>query len=529
MTPEALTRLLAGFLAESPQAVVVEGGEITFDLAHARYSISGERGKCVLHFWSEERNTVRRVLDAEVKAGSLRLTVQRFGQSKPSRLEICPNRDRRTASAKKAARARYQELLGRVLQREFPGYTVEKLSSAADLERSFGPMHARALLRRGQSALAVVGVNAEETQASVDAALTTGILWLHHCREHAKRGYVEGLTLFVPGGHGAVVRERMAHLDTSAARWQLFELEEREREVHALDTADRGNVLTRLVQSPDEAAARARFAQSIARIAAALPEADAVVVSSAEVGFRLHGLQFARARLAPDPGTFRTTEQLVFGVGAEECSLPEDSCHPEGSEGPLSSAEASGVEQRFHALIEELRNARRPNGPRDHPLFRMHPERWLESLILGDLTALDEQLEPAPVYSQVPAFSASDRAMLDVLARTRSGRLAVLELKADEDIHLPLQALDYWARVAWHHQRGEFQRFGYFADRELSPEPPLLLMVAPALRIHPATDTLLRFLSPDIPWTLAAVDEHWREGVRVIFRKRPEKKAAAGR
>ena len=78
--------------------------------------------------------------------------------------------------------------------------------------------------------------------------------------------------------------------------------------------------------------------------------------------------------------------------------------------------------------------------------------------------------------------------MLDVLTVTRDGRLAVVELKADEDIHLPLQGLDYWSRVAWHHSREEFPRFGYFPDRELSPEKPLLYLVAPALHIHPATD-----------------------------------------
>ena len=51
--------------------------------------------------------------------------------------------------------------------------------------------------------------------------------------------------------------------------------------------------------------------------------------------------------------------------------------------------------------------------------------------------------------------------MAEVLTVTRQGRLAVVELKADEDIHLPLQGLDYWSRVAWHHSRGEFQRYGY--------------------------------------------------------------------
>jgi hypothetical protein len=57
---------------------------------------------------------------------------------------------------------------------------------------------------------------------------------------------------------------------------------------------------------------------------------------------------------------------------------------------------------------------------------------------------------------------------------------------------------------------------------ELAPGSPLLILVAPAFHIHPATDTLLRFLSPEIDWTLAAVDEHWREELRVVFRKRAQ-------
>jgi hypothetical protein len=132
---------------------------------------------------------------------------------------------------------------------------------------------------------------------------------------------------------------------------------------------------------------------------------------------------------------------------------------------------------------------------------------------------VDSRLNPAHVYSQVPAFSASDRAMIDVLASTSDGRLAVLELKADEDIHLPLQGLDYWARVLWHHQRGEFQQYGYFPGVQLSPRPPLLVLVAPSLRVHPAADTILRYFSPQIEWTLVGVDERWREGIKVIYRK----------
>jgi hypothetical protein len=177
-----------------------------------------------------------------------------------------------------------------------------------------------------------------------------------------------------------------------------------------------------------------------------------------------------------------------------------------------------------------VRILRERDSASDHasPFYRMHPERWLESLVVHDVSALDSRLcgPESPLYSQVPAFSASDRALIDVLALTRERRLAVIELKADEDLHLPLQGLDYWARVQWHHQRGEFQRFGYFPGVELSPEPPLLLLVAPALRVHPATDVLLRYISPEIGYCLIGLDERWRDGLRVIFRK--SRAASAG-
>lgn len=47
----------------------------------------------------------------------------------------------------------------------------------------------------------------------------------------------------------------------------------------------------------------------------------------------------------------------------------------------------------------------------------------------------------------------------------------------DEDIHLPLQGLDYWARVRWHQARGEFQKFGYFPGEVLNEQSPVLLLL----------------------------------------------------
>ena len=265
---------------------------------------------------------------------------------------------------------------------------------------------------------------------------------------------------------------------------------------------DRGNVATRLVHAADETSTRERFAGAIARIRDLMPEAEVTTLSSADIAFRRHGLEFARARLAHDPSSFRSGTEIVFGVGGGESVLNESNF------------------ERLRALVRSIGEVRHPEGPRDHPLWRMHPERWLESRTVLNLAALDGELRGQTQYSQVPAFSASDRAMIDVLTTTRQGRLAVVELKADEDIHLPLQGLDYWSRVAWHHARGEFPRFGYFSGIELSPQDPLLYLVAPALRVHPATDTLLHYFSPKIDWVFVGIDERWRDNLKAIFRKR---------
>jgi hypothetical protein len=292
-------------------------------------------------------------------------------------------------------------------------------------------------------------------------------------------------------------------LNRDAAKWQLYELEERDENLKELDISDCGNVATRLVHSTDELAVQERFAAAVSQVRALMSEAEVATLSAGEIAFRCHGLEFARARLAHQPESFNSTPEVVFGLSAQERILDERNI------------------AEFARLVRSIGEVRHAEGPRDHLLWRLHPERWLESLVVRDVAVLDERLDTACLYSQVPAFSAADRAMIDVLTLTRDGRVAVVELKADEDIHLPLQGLDYWARVAWHHARGEFRRFGYFPGRELRADKPLLFLVAPALHVHPSTDTLLHYISPEIDWVLAGIDERWRDGVRVIFRKRP--------
>jgi hypothetical protein len=110
------------------------------------------------------------------------------------------------------------------------------------------------------------------------------------------------------------------------------------------------------------------------------------------------------------------------------------------------------------------------------------------------------------LYSQVPPISGGECGMLDLLTLDRDGWLVVaLEVKAGEDMHLPLQGLDYWIRVrALNAERQvirnreveAFERQAYFAWAEISARPPKLLLIAPALRIHPSNEIAVSFFAP---------------------------------
>jgi len=515
-TVEQISAALESFLAESPRAVVLEDGKVLFDMREAKYKLATEHGRCTLHLWGEERNLVRRVSGTALRHGVLRLSTHRFGQTKPQTLELVTDRDRRTPSTREATRVKYLRVLERVLLRTFPEFKVDALRTAMDLEKSFGPAYARGSLVHGQKAWAVIAVNEEETQTTVDGILTLGILWLQHCRESGDgRRVYQGLKLIVPRGMAVLTLSRMAWLNANVAQWELWELDQKSEELEQRDAADHGNLTTRLMHAPNEEAAQERFAESRLRVMALVPEGMREIVeqrlrSGTELAFLLHGLEFARVRMGYAGNSFNSAQEITFGAGANETPLTEE------NEGDLRELVARLFERRVAGCDK-----------RD-PLYRMQPERWLESVLRRDVEPLDVRLNPKHVYTQVPAFAAADRGMLDLLGVTDDGRLAVIELKADEDLHLALQGLDYWVRVRWHHLQnpdnmtglGEFQRHGYFGGLRLSTEPPRLYLVAPALRIHPATEVVLRYLSPRVEWTLVALDERWRANVKAVWRKR---------
>jgi hypothetical protein len=487
MLEEALGRLLAAGRVE-----VQENGAWLAALEGFQYEVRQQDNAALLHLWSAERNLVRRVLRITCQEPQrLALEVARLGRSRPARLEFLATETKRPPGrvTREQFRARFRELLAQ----QFPDETVASLATAADLEHSLSGSYVRGVLRASSRAWAVLGAAPAETAATYDGLLTFGLLWLDRARQLARLGQVAGLRLFFPEGTGRMTAHRMAALSASATV-ELYEYSSQSWRTRRLDPQDIGNVETWLTSRRETEAAldaAASFLNGIRCSAPGAIRAD-VLPGTGQVAVRFRGLLFARWQ--PD-GVF-------FGVGDPRQTL------------------SAGRRSEFQRLLAELETHRSPlAGDKKHALYRAQPERWLESLVAADPARVDARLDPRFVYSQVPAVSAGDRGVMDLVCVTRDGRVTVLELKAQEDIQMALQAVDYWLRVRWHHARQEFSRYGYFPGITLDPRPPRLLLIAPSLRFHPATDIILRHLNQEIEVTRVGLNEQWRRGPKVVLRQ----------
>jgi hypothetical protein len=264
-----------------------------------------------------------------------------------------------------------------------------------------------------------------------------------------------------------------------------------------MDERDFGNLLTELPASLPRCEPEGPMASWLRGILA-LPGVEVVALGDGLQSLRVRGLPFAKVGRSV----------LVYGldsmIAAGSGSLPE-----------------------VIALARELARFRSADAADTlNPLYQRHPESWLESQVRRHLPVVDSILRPAPVYCQVPAIAGAERGILDLLACDHLGRLHVLELKASQDIHFPLQGLDYWMRVQWHLERGEFAERGYFQGVPLSLQTPRLLLVCPAFAFHPTTETILRYFSPQVPVERIGLNADWRRELRVMFRAPGAKRLA---
>jgi len=479
-------------LAASESIEVRENGARVATFNALSWELRGAPAKPLLRLWSEQHNLTRRVLAiADHSEQRLALTVERFGRLKPGRLEFV--RLQFTRSTRDISREEFCARLTRILSEHFPDERVESLTISSDLEYSLSRSYARGLLRNGSSHWAVLAVSDGETAEHAENSVSFGLLWLDRARQVVRRGFVAGLRLIVPKGTSAAVAHRVLALRPEM-NVEVYELDTLQESVSRVDPRSAGNVDTWLVPRREAQSLLDQAKARIEGIVARFPQAITVhpAVQSGEVWLRFRGLAFARW----DDGN------VFFGSGDPRTKLTSAS-------EPALSQLLNALEVHRHPLASETR----------HSLYRQQAERWLESIVRQDVTRIDAALDSRFVYAQVFANSYGERSILDVLTVTRAGRLAILELKTTEHIHLPLQAADYWLRIRRHLLQGDFPRYGYFTGIELQPAPPIVYLVAPSLRFHPTTGMLLRHLSSEMEIVRVGLAESWRRGLRVVMRQ----------
>lgn len=462
------------FLKSSRQPALLEPGEPLLPIEADNFSLQVRSSRLTLQAWDQNRNLVRRVTGVASEArGRLELVVERFARKEGRLFLVDLARPASQDFQRRSERLVFRERFRHFLTRQFAGWSLAEISAEPNLEASLSPSYPRAFLRYGQSGWAAMAAPPESDAAGL---LTFGLIWLDYLRHRERRITIEGLALYVPRGQERITSLRLPWLKAEAARYELFAYDENDFAARA-DPRDFGNIDTRLevCRRPAPLGDLERLLQS--------GGVERVARQDGAVSLRVRGLEFARVTEA--------------GLTAPR---------------PLAEIER---------LARDLSERRSPDAAdREHPLYRQGPESWLESQVRSHIEQVYAALLPAPVYDQVPAFAAGDRGVLDLLAVERSGRLAVLELKATADLNLPIQALDYWLRVKWHVDRGEFSPNGYFPGIRLRPEPPRLFLVSPALEFHPSTETLLSFFSPLIDVERVGVGVEWRRGLEVMFRLR---------
>ncbi|MGH9718808.1 MAG: hypothetical protein ACRD8O_01230, partial [Bryobacteraceae bacterium] len=469
------------FLTSSRRPALLEPGEELFDLRPDSFALSERNSRLTIEAWDETRNLVRRVTAlGEERRGRLELVIERFARKEGRMWLIDLEQPQAQETRQRGERLVFRERFRRFLSREFSGWRLAELSAEKDLEHTLSPAYPRALLRKGRNGIAAISAPAECVDP--DGALSFGLIWLSYLRRRERGVAIGQIVLYLPAGSERTTCQRTRFLDGGGARFEVYAYGE-DDSAAPVCAQDYGNFDTRI----EPAHATPPEAQAWVERLAHLSFVEPVPMGDGAVSLRVRGLEFART----------CGHELLFGLhrraAAREHNLAE-------------------VER----LARELADLRSVDAA--GPLASALPEAWLESAVRANLPMIDAYLRPSPLYGQVPAWAGGERGIPDLLAADRSGRLAVLELKASEDLHLPLQALDYWMRVKWHLDRGEFEGRGYFPGVALRKEPPRILLVGPALEFHPTTETILAYFSSEVEVERIGLCSGWRECPRVMFR-----------
>jgi hypothetical protein len=482
-----MAQAIQAFVAACQLPALLERGETPIPINSGRFRVDLSPRGLWLEAWDEHRMWSRRILSAaQSQRHRLELEAFRFGK-KPVKVTLVDAADSRsTAALEKSQRSAFTERFRLFLNRHFGAWRLEEFRAEANLERSQSPLYPAALYTRGSEAVAAVGAPSRDTQFH---ALTFALIFLAGVRQ--RHGDICGsrLLLYLPESHARPVISLARRL-RPGLQVDIWLYGDDGHET-LLDPDDKGNLESSLAPRASQLAGPAWWLELLG----STPYVDSIEESNGSFSYRIRGYEVAKL------------------LSAFENALPKIRWGPQ-----LRSEALPNQRSRIERYFETIESRRRANPPDLlDPVYLAAPERWLESSLRDNLTEINPTLA-APVYGQVLGSYSGEYSAADLLARDTSGRLAILELKTTEDIHLPLQAFDYWLRIREHLQSGEFRSSGYWPGQELRTVPPKLYLVAPALHFHPSTQAVLSFLPPECEVEIVGLAANWRQRATVALR-----------
>jgi len=486
------------------------GGVQAATLARGNFEFGVEWGKLIFAWWDEGVSQSWRVTAYEIDRGELRLQATRGMARETTLLTLRdPTKWREIRERENLPlgerRRNYAETLSRLITKSFNGIRVGRLTTGSSRSRSGVGRHARLVLKSDGQTVLAIGVGEAESQAGVDGVVAAGLVSLaafnekRDWKDRAKR-----LWFCLPKGRSQTAIERVTLLDVShlGAQIECFEVDEGGEEMIGVRPVTQDELLNshpRDVIWPGASTPDERWRERIINLAPDLIETRRDLRSGRE-RFEIKGLEFARLS-AGGQAKFGVVGGRAFGE-ANLVALTESNF------GELESLVLEIVRYRSADCLD-----------RRHPFYSLRAEAWLESLLRRDIRRLDATFDERFVYSQIPAWRADERSVIDLLTVNHDGRLAVIEIKASEDPQLPLQGTDYWLRVEQGRLRNDFKKRGLFEGVAIADRPPLLYLVAPRLRFHRTFQTVAQCVSPRIEAYRIGVNANWREGVKVHTRE----------
>lgn len=498
---EAARLRIAGLFSQYAEWFCTAGRGESYALRREEMDVSVAHGRLMLSCWTEKGSRSWRILGWEWNGQMLLLQASRRLGAELPLIELVPRASALALAATiRSARQLRCEKLAQLACAVQPQTRVERCGLNRGTRPGQPGRYARIILHRKLTRIAVSGPVVASQPASVDAFLSSTLLWFKRTTDRLKPPYIEQLWLLIPGELLKPLLYRSALLrDGLREQIRIFVVDKDLSNLTPAGSLERRELWKKKLASFPPVPAATITTQTSAIIAEA-PDAIDVVHARHGETLRYFGLPFARVR------TLLGAEKLWFGLDNTNRRVLDRS-----------------TQREFENLLHDLRVHRSPFAiDHRHAFYRSAAEAWLESLLRRDITKLDPGLIIAPLHAQFRTARGGKLGIrpIDLLALRQDGRLVVIELKVYEDREHVLQGADYWRRVEAHRRRGHITRAKLFGDLKVRDEPPLIYLVAPMLRVHPSFQKLAQCIASDIEIYRFDINEDWRAGVRVMRRAR---------